>query len=73
MRVLEGDHGTAANVRVLITFGDSKGQWTTVGAGVDSIKASFIALTDGLSFKLMRDGVRALQALEPIISETVST
>jgi 2-isopropylmalate synthase len=69
MRVLEGDHGTAANVRVLITFGDSKGQWTTVGAGVNSIKASFIALTDGLSFKLMRDGVRAL---EPIMSEPVS-
>jgi 2-isopropylmalate synthase len=57
MRVLEGSHGTAARVRVLITFGDGKEQWTTVGAGVNSIKASFIALTDGLGFKLVRDGV----------------
>lgn len=57
MRVLEGSHGTAARVRVLITFGDGKEQWTTVGAGVNSIKASFIALTDGLGFKLVRDGI----------------
>jgi 2-isopropylmalate synthase len=57
MRVLEGSMGTAARVRVLITFGDGVQQWTTVGAGVNSIKASFIALCDGLSFKLMQDGV----------------
>ncbi len=64
MRVLEGSHGTAARVRVLITFGDGNAQWTTVGAGVNSIKASFIALCDGLSFKLAQDGVKALEPLE---------
>jgi 2-isopropylmalate synthase len=57
LRVLEGSRGTSANTRVLITFGDGKEQWTTVGAGVNSIKASFIALVDGLGFKLVRDGV----------------
>jgi 2-isopropylmalate synthase len=65
MRVLEGSHGTAARVRVLITFGDGKTKWTTVGAGVNSIKASFIALCDGLSFKLVKDGIRVLESLEP--------
>ncbi len=57
MRVLEGSQGTAARVRVLIEFGDGKERWTAVGAGVNSIKASFIALQDGLAFKLLRDGV----------------
>jgi 2-isopropylmalate synthase len=57
IRVLEGSQGTAARVRVLISFGDGKSQWTTVGAGVNSIKASFIALCDGLSFKLVQDGI----------------
>ncbi len=66
MRVLEGSQGTAARVRVLITFGDGQSQWTTVGAGVNSIKASFIALCDGLSFKLARDGV---PALEPALAQ----
>jgi 2-isopropylmalate synthase len=57
MRVLEGSHGTAAHVRVLIEFGDGHSRWLTVGAGSNSIQASFIALSDGLAFKLMRDGV----------------
>ena len=67
IRVLEGSQGTAARVRVLITFGDGKSQWTTVGAGVNSIKASFIALCDGLSFKLAQDGIAPL-SLEPATS-----
>ncbi len=65
MRVIEGSMGTAARVRVLITFGDGRQQWTTVGAGVNSIKASFIALCDGLTFKLARDGVQP-----PTLEET---
>ncbi|MEY4531478.1 MAG: hypothetical protein RLZZ156_2199, partial [Deinococcota bacterium] len=60
IRVLEGSQGTAARVRVLITFGDGQNQWTTVGAGVNSIKASFIALCDGLSFKLVQDKIEPL-------------
>jgi 2-isopropylmalate synthase len=62
MRVLEGSHGTAAHVRVLIEFGDGHNRWVTVGAGTNSIKASFIALSDGLAFKLMRDGVAPIVA-----------
>ena len=71
MRVLEGSMGTAARVRVLITFGDGNQQWTTVGAGVNSIKASFIALCDGLSFKLMRDGVTSRFAESPALEQSV--
>jgi 2-isopropylmalate synthase len=68
MRVIEGSQGTAARVRVLITFGDGHGQWTTVGAGVNSIKASFIALCDGLSFKLARDGVKPLEPVQDTLT-----
>lgn len=60
IRVLEGSQGTAARVRVLITFGDKKAQWTTVGASENSIKASFIALCDGLSFKLAQEKVQPI-------------
>jgi 2-isopropylmalate synthase len=68
MRVIEGSQGTAARVRVLITFGDGHGQWTTVGAGVNSIKASFIALCDGMSFKLARDGVKPLEPVQDALT-----
>jgi 2-isopropylmalate synthase len=65
MRVLEGSRGTGSRVRVLIEFSDGRSRWTTVGAGVNSIKASFIALVDGLCFKLAQDGVQAKTMLEP--------
>ncbi|NJK45735.1 MAG: hypothetical protein HC933_17010 [Pleurocapsa sp. SU_196_0] len=61
MRVLEVRMGTAARGgQGTDHLRDGKEQWTTVGAGVNSIKASFIALCDGLSFKLARDGVKPL-------------
>ena len=72
MRVLEGSRGTGSRVRVLVEFSDGRSRWTTVGAGVNSIKASFIALVDGLCFKLSKDGVKPktmLEIPEPSISK----
>lgn len=53
VRVLEGSHGTAARVRVLIESERSDGtRWTTVGSSENIIEASCRALTDALEFVL---------------------
>ncbi len=52
VRVLEGEAGTAAKVRVLITSTDGERTWTTVGVSTNIIEASWIALTDSLEYYL---------------------
>ncbi|HLG69337.1 MAG TPA: citramalate synthase [Chloroflexota bacterium] len=53
VRVLEGSHGTAARVRVLIESERSDGtRWTTVGSSENIIEASCRALVDSLEFVL---------------------
>jgi len=58
VRILEphtGQSGTGAFTRVLIEFQDETGlKWTTVGVSTNVIDASIIALTDGMSWKLMK-------------------
>jgi len=54
VRVLSGSAGTAAKVRVLIESSDGKEVWSTVGASENIIEASWEALVDSLSYKLMR-------------------
>lgn len=54
VRVMDSGNATAAKVRVLITSSDDKTTWTTVGAGEDVIKASWIALVDSLEYKLIK-------------------
>ena len=53
----DGD-GTDATTRVMIESGDRGGRWTTVGVSGNIIDASIMALSDGLTYKLLRDGVR---------------
>ncbi|MCG6857302.1 MAG: citramalate synthase [Salaquimonas sp.] len=54
VRILNG--GTEAVTRVLIESIDSTGErWTTVGVSDNIIDASFQALTDSLTFKLMKN------------------
>ena len=55
VRVLGSDHGTGAQVRVLIESSDSKNQWGTVGVSHDIIEASWQALVDSITYKLMKD------------------
>ena len=56
VRVLSSGDGTAAKVRVLIESSDGKGVWGTVGVSENLIEASWIALVDSLSYKLLKDG-----------------
>jgi 2-isopropylmalate synthase len=58
VRIFQG--GTDAVTRVLIEFGDSSGErWFTVGVSPNIIDASFQALTDSITYKLMRAGATA--------------
>jgi 2-isopropylmalate synthase len=57
VRVFQG--GTDAVTRVLIEFGDSGGErWSTVGVSSNVIDASFQALTDSMTYKLLKSGAR---------------
>jgi 2-isopropylmalate synthase len=58
VRVLTGSlSGTASLVRVLITSGDGRSQWGTVGVSSNIVEASWRALVDAVEYKLVKDGV----------------
>jgi 2-isopropylmalate synthase len=53
VRVLGGDDGTSARVRVLIETGDGDSTWGTVGVSQDIIEASWEALVDSYVYGLL--------------------
>lgn len=55
VRVLTSEHGTGARVRVLIESRDHKSEWGTVGVSHDILEASWQALVDSITYKLMTD------------------
>ena len=55
VRVLDSDKATAAKVRVLIESTDEQDVWGTVGVSENIIEASWQALVDSISYKLMKD------------------
>jgi len=55
VRIVNETAGTAAKVRVLIEFTDGRRKWSTVGVHENIIEASWIALVDGIIYKLMKD------------------
>jgi 2-isopropylmalate synthase len=58
VRIYQG--GSDAVTRVLIEFGDAEGsRWTTIGVSPNIIDASFQALTDSITYKLLRSGAAA--------------
>jgi 2-isopropylmalate synthase len=57
VRILDQGHGTDAITRVLIETSDGKDTWVTVGVGPNIIEASWIALTDALTYGLRAHGV----------------
>jgi 2-isopropylmalate synthase len=59
VRVMSSRDGTAARVRVLIESSDGHDVWGTVGVSENIIEASWIALTESLHFKLMREAMEA--------------
>ena len=52
VRILDGDAGTAAIVRVLITSRSGSREWNTVGSSTNIIEASWLALADSLEYPL---------------------
>jgi 2-isopropylmalate synthase len=58
VRILTG--GTEAVTRVLIESADGAGnRWFTVGVSPNIVDASFEALMDSITWKLLRDGAPA--------------
>jgi 2-isopropylmalate synthase len=58
VRILNG--GTGATTRVLIESRDGKGnRWFTVGVSPNIVDASFQALSDSITWKLIHEGVAA--------------
>ena len=59
VRIVSPRAGTAAVTRVVIESEDDRGRlWQTVGVSENIIEASFEALEDSISYKLVLDGVR---------------
>ncbi|MBE0635233.1 citramalate synthase, partial [Candidatus Bipolaricaulota bacterium] len=52
VRILDGEAGTSAQTRVLITSSDGTRSWSTVGCSSNIIEASWIALADALEYAL---------------------
>jgi len=55
VRVLSGEHGTQARVRVLVESKDQHCTWGTVGVSVNIIEASWQALVDSINYKLLKE------------------
>lgn len=55
VRVLGSNVGSDAMVRVWTTFGDDKEQWNVAGVSSNIIEASWLALIDGLCYKILKD------------------
>ena len=57
VRILNG--GTGATTRVLIESRDGKGErWFTIGVSPNIVDASFEALIDSVTWKLLKEGAR---------------
>ncbi|HTE84389.1 MAG TPA: citramalate synthase [Dehalococcoidia bacterium] len=55
VRIIDGNAGTSASIRVLIESSDGREHWRTVGSSTDIIEASWLALADSLEYWLMRN------------------
>lgn len=55
VRVLGNNVGSDAKVRVWATFGDADEQWNVAGVSTNIIEASWLALLDGLNYKIMKE------------------
>jgi 2-isopropylmalate synthase len=54
--------GSASRVRVLVTSGDGKKNWGTVGVSANIVEASWRGLVDSVEYKLMKDGVSPISS-----------
>ncbi len=54
VRIINGQAGTAARTRVLVTSTDGHATWGTVGVSDNIIEASWLALVEGLEYPISR-------------------
>jgi 2-isopropylmalate synthase len=55
VRVVNGEAGTAARIRVNIESSDGHQSWGTIGVSENIIEASWLALVDAVDYKLLLD------------------
>ncbi|MDR1760009.1 MAG: citramalate synthase [Fibrobacter sp.] len=55
VRVLGSNVGSDASVRVWATFGDENEQWHVTGVSPNIIEASWLAIVDGLTYKILKE------------------
>ncbi|MCA9129820.1 MAG: citramalate synthase [Planctomycetales bacterium] len=55
VRVVNGEAGTAARIRVNIESSDHERNWGTIGVSENIIEASWLALLDAVEYKLLLD------------------
>lgn len=55
VRVVNGEAGTAAKIRVIIESTDGHDTWGTIGVSENIIEASWLALVDAVEYKLCKD------------------
>ncbi|WP_254511361.1 citramalate synthase [Anatilimnocola floriformis] len=55
VRVVNGEAGTAAKIRVIIESTDGEDTWGTIGVSENIIEASWLALVDAVEYKLVKD------------------
>ena len=58
VRILTPSDGTQAITRVQIESTDGENKWTTIGVSENIVDASFRALHDSITFKLMRENFK---------------
>ena len=60
VRILTPDEGTKAITRVIIESSDeNKNSWSTVGVSSNVINASYIALKDSITYKLIKAKIKS--------------
>jgi 2-isopropylmalate synthase len=64
VRILDGSAGTRAVTRVLIDFTDGDRGWSTVGASVSILEATWTALADGIEFGIASAAQSTARILE---------
>lgn len=61
VRILDSGSATAATTRVLIDTQQGTQRWSTVGAGTDIIRASWLALVDSIEYALCLAPLKAVE------------
>jgi 2-isopropylmalate synthase len=68
VRVVNGEAGTAARIRVIIESADERDVWGTIGVSENIIEASWLALVDAIEYKLAKDERDVVERDEPALS-----